>query len=280
MATTVGSLSIPMGVAVGYVLPALIVQESSGKSDVGSLMLLEAFIVGVVTVLVFLLFKNTPSVAPSYAAQAKKESFKEGLRIALKNKNFLLAVLGFGLGQGTLNAFTTVVQQITSPYGYSSTDNSIFGSLAIFFGLVGSAVAGVFVTKTMKYKVTLMSILVSSAISFIILLLSLEWGTLGLVCGAVSLFGFCLMPILPIGFELGCELTFPVGEATINGIMNCSGQVFGILQILIAFAFGNSPYLVIFMGVFCVTLGTVFVLFCKEELRRIKKNELGTELSK
>jgi hypothetical protein len=37
------------------------------------------------------------------------------------------------------------------------------------------------------------------------------------------------MPIIPLALELGCELTFPVGEAMSSGILMTSGQLVGIL---------------------------------------------------
>lgn len=44
----------------------------------------------------------------------------------------------------------------------------------------------------------------------------------------VFLFRFFMTGLLPVGFELAAELTYPEPEATSAGLLNAASQVFGI----------------------------------------------------
>lgn len=38
-----------------------------------------------------------------------------------------------------------------------------------------------------------------------------------------------MVPVMPLSFELACELSFPVGEAIAAGILVTGGQLIGII---------------------------------------------------
>ena len=154
MATTVGSMSNPLGVAVGFGLPAVIVTASKGKNEIFNLMIVEAIICTVVLVLVIFLFKNKPEYPPSISASQEREDFIPALKASFKNKSFLLLLLAFSMGQGALNALATLIDLISTPYGFDSTDNSIFGGLLIICGLIGAGLVGAVVTAYHKYKLS------------------------------------------------------------------------------------------------------------------------------
>ena len=45
---------------------------------------------------------------------------------------------------------------------------------------------------------------------------------------ALSL-GFFLAPTSPLSYELGCELTFPVGEAFVVGILLAGSEIMAVI---------------------------------------------------
>jgi len=61
-----------------------------------------------------------------------------------------------------------VVAAITAPFGFSGTDNAMFGAVFIFFGVFGSFIIGSYLDKTAKYKLVI-NITTASAILFIAL---------------------------------------------------------------------------------------------------------------
>ena len=43
--------------------------------------------------------------------------------------------------------------------------------------------------------------------------------------------GFTALPLLPLSFDLACELTFPIGEALTTGLLMTGGQIVGAIEV-------------------------------------------------
>lgn len=88
----------------------------------------------------------------------------------------------------------------------------VFGIGLIFSGVTGSILASLYVKKTLFYKRVLVGLCLMSLIFMV-----LETGILILIDSTmitfigICLIGFCATPILPITYDLGCEVAFPVG---------------------------------------------------------------------
>jgi hypothetical protein len=48
---------------------------------------------------------------------------------------------------------------------------------------------------------------------------------------SILLLGSGLTPLLPLSFDFGCEIVFPVGEAQVTGVLMTGGQIIGILEV-------------------------------------------------
>lgn len=75
---------------------------------------------------------------------------------------------------------------------------------------------------------------------------------------------------LPVGFELGCELTYPEPEGTSTGLINAAAQIFGILLttmysklIIFTDEFWANVCLIV-----TLSIGTLLTAFIPSDLRR------------
>ena len=91
-----------------------------------------------------------------------------------------------------------------------------------------------YVEKTKKYKKALQFCSIMAFIGKILFIALLSTCNFWLISIGISFIGFFLLPILPLGFELACEITFPVGEAVSNGALMAGSQVFGVLMVTIS----------------------------------------------
>ena len=268
MATTVGSMAFPLGVAVGFLLPAVIVTDADNKSQVVLLMLVEAIISTVALGLVVILLKKEPKHPPSVSAAQKREEFWPALRKVAKNRSFLCLVVTFSMGQGAMNALATLIDLISKPYGYTESDNSIFGILLILCGLAGAGVIGFIVTKTRRYKNICILVSIGTLSSFIAFILTLSLKSIAITCAMVALMGFTLTPVMPISYELGAELTYPIGEAMIGGILNTGAQVVGIFEVGLSYLLQNQPMIINAICIAGIAIGVISLLFVEEKLNR------------
>jgi hypothetical protein len=45
--------------------------------------------------------------------------------------------------------------------------------------------------------------------------------------------GILFIPMMPLCFDYGCDILFPVGEAQITGTLMTAGQIIGILFVIL-----------------------------------------------
>ncbi len=79
-------------------------------------------------------------------------------------------------------------------------------------GVAGSIIWSLYLKKTTNYKLTIRAIPTISVIVMIFICIALSAhafiASVFILGGAV---GFSITPILPISYDLGCELSFPIG---------------------------------------------------------------------
>ena len=82
---------------------------------------------------------------------------------------------------------------------------------------------------------------------------------------------------LPVGFELGVELTYPENEATVTGFLNASAQFFGVLLTLglgeiMSLAGENSVLYANLVACVVIGLAACLSLMIREKLNRTEIN--------
>lgn len=76
--------------------------------------------------------------------------------------------------------------------------------------------------------------------------------------------------LLPVGFELAAELTYPEPEGTTAGLLNASSQVFGIIFTNIYSVLFETFNDIWANGAMAIMLavGTILTVFIRSDLRR------------
>jgi hypothetical protein len=102
--------------------------------------------------------------------------------------------------------------------------------------------------------------------------------TFYLSIGIIALLGFFLTPIVPISYEVGCEVAFPIGEAQITGMLNGGSLIFAfiadsILTAAIGFGTKLKSTLFIFILTLMILLGPLLYFFVNID----EKVEKGAE---
>ena len=248
-------------------------------------MLVEAVIISVVAALDLALFHSKPWIPPSPSAGEDRESFMQAIRLLLRNRPYKTLLFAFSMGMGTFNALATMIQELVSPYGFTSVcstqfDVSVFGALIIISGLIGSGVVSVIVTKTRAYKITIATMFTASVAMGLVYVFSLWAESFPVTATVVFLFGFIMTPVLPVSYELGCEVTYPIGEAMSGGLLNTGGQAVGIVQVgIIALLAQYSVFAANLQMIPFLCLGAVGALMVKQELVRTKQDEKTSSLT-
>lgn len=111
----------------------------------------------------------------------------------------------------------------------------MLGAIIIVSGLVGSIVMGLFVEKTRKYRKALIICVLSALFAFGFFIGAMFVQNIIVLAIVTTFLGFFMTPILPLGLEFACEITFPIGEAVTGGTMIGMSQLVGAIQVTIMF---------------------------------------------
>lgn len=256
-----------VGTAIGFFIPSLFVNRES-KQEIANLMIAQAGICVIMCGIVTCLFKKKPEFPPSVSASQERELFWPAFKKVFQNRDYLLLVLAFSMSNGTLNVLATLIDLISKPYGFSTFDNSVFGTLLIASGIIGAVVLGGIVTVLKKYKKVCIFTCLGALVSLLLFIYTLEEKSMIITCFSISLLGLVLTPLQPISYEFGIELTYPIGEAMTGGILVCAGQIIGIIQIGLSYALQNQPIIIGFICMAGLGLGGIALAFARENLQR------------
>ena len=198
---------------------------------------------------------------PNPIAAEKKVTMTIGLKSLFKNKDFIYLMIMFFIGLGTFNAILTMIDTMfkNRTLDYDSTlAPGIVGGLIVVGGIFGAVIISALSDKYHKRKIFLI-LAAGMAIPLTLLLQFLSSIVLLGICGFV--FGFFLIPALPVGLTYAVEKTHPVPEATSNGVLMLCGQISGIPIVL------------------CFNMTLITVLFCVAFVVAFLMKEIGPAAS-
>ncbi|XP_047520542.1 uncharacterized MFS-type transporter C09D4.1-like isoform X1 [Pieris napi] len=240
-ACSIGVFGNQLGIALGFLLPPIIVRAQGTVEEIGEdfkfMFYLVAAITTVLSVLIVLFFKAAPASPPSAAADlgaALDSNFLQSLKKLMTNRNYILLLISYGLNIGVFYAISTLLNELVLRYyPGANADAGRIGLVIVVAGMVGSVVCGYILDKTHRFKETTLAVYAASVVGMIIFTFTLDCGKIGVVYFSSIILGFFMTGYLPVGFEFASEVTYPEPEGTTSGILNACVQVFGIILTLL-----------------------------------------------
>ena len=159
-----------------------------------------------------------------------------------KNRNYLLLGLTYNAQYGSYSCLGAIVSSLVTPFGYSTSETSILGATFIVAGLIGSFVCSYFLDKHKTYLKVVRTISAGCVIFAALFYVTLPSKNIYLFTANIFCLGFCMIPIIPVGYAFSVELTFPVSEAMSNGIYALTAQILGSLLTVGATKLSNWHY--------------------------------------
>ena len=268
-ANSVGLLCSYFGMCVGLLLtPVLLESGMTIKS-----MLLTYGAVGVVSAILFLIFvKEKPPTPPCPEELAGRSDFKEGIKFALKKKNFILALLMFFCVFGVFNTFFTMIEPILrnlTNEGVDATQVGIIGVIILGIGIIGSLIISLISDKDKQHKRLPYMIVVN--IGFALFLAMKGFGGLAI---AAAIYGFFIVGGAPLTLTFAAESCYPTSEGTSEGLLMFMGNVAGVIFLGAASLFGTNHRMLMVAMIAVTVFYIVLMFFAKEiKLEKAKQEE-------
>lgn len=275
-ATMIISIANPVGGALGQLISPM-------PTDTRLSILILGIISTASTPFIFLI-KEAPPIAPTYAGSRKPPNLTLLLRtmrglqcsrtdlysyMTVRERiDFILIVSVFGVLVGGANAFSLLTAQIFEPVGYSNMTSGLFGAALLLCGLIAAIITAPLFDRvfTRHLAITLKVLVPVVAGAWLSLIWVTKAGHTASIFVVVAIIGMGSLIMLPVGLELGCEITRNSGGS--SALLWFSGNLFGIMFVLVESALRASstasPPLnmhrsLIFNGVFIVVCS--FLIF-------------------
>ena len=208
----------------------------------------------------------------------RNNNIASDLKTLFANKNYAFLLISNSIAYGIANYLSIALETITSKFGFSSQEISIFGICVIIFGLIGCGICSYLSAINRKYKkiclITMIATLVFTLTIYFIMKAQIFYLSVINSC----LLGIFLMPVLPLSLELGCEITVPVRVMISSGFLNCCGGLFSIIPLVIAYGFDNQPLPCFMIIIISETIAIFFMALVKENSISIIENSPKTRV--
>jgi MFS family permease len=266
LATTAGAIANNFGVAVGMLLPPLIVNaEHNGRGAFAFLFGLQLALTVVDVAVGAAVIPALPDTPPSASAEMRllrgaaraPAAADEGQTLvgegqrggavavclaslwaqiasakeAFRAPSFPSLVALLGIAVGTMWAISTLSVQLFTPFGIDEGVVGWMGFTNIVVGIVTSCGAGYAIDRVRRYRApvaafTAMSVVMLGLIAACLFGVERPGGAVFALYAAL---GAAQSSLIPVVFEFAVELTFPVDEATSGNMLMMAANFSGIV---------------------------------------------------
>lgn len=251
--TGLGSLAMYLGIILGMVLTPFVV----GNSGIDGMLLIFGIVALGSTFIFLVLAREKPPTPPCPPEMEERSLVLDGLKQALRRRDFILLLVIFSIGLGAFNSVSTWIEEILRPRGFSMEQAGIAGGLMVTAGIVGAVVMPMLSDRVRKRVPFLILALVGTIPGLVGIAFAPSYS---LLLASAFVLGFFLLSAGPIGFQYGAEITNPAPEGTSNGMLLLVGQISGILFILGMDSFRStgdgsmSPSLIVIIALLAISL--------------------------
>ncbi|KAG9188945.1 hypothetical protein G6011_05813 [Alternaria panax] len=224
-ATALASLANPFGAALASLINPFL-------GDVPTTVLIVSCIATAACIPSFFIPASPPS-PPSASSAISKTPVLASLKHMLRTPSFYLVFLTFSIYTGFFNAFTSLLNQILYPYGYTEDEAGICGAVLIVVGLVAAAAASPIADRTHAYLLGIKMLCPVLSMAYLAIIWAPQTRTIVAPYVLSAVLGACSFSLLPIALEYIVEITFPASPEVSSTICWVGGQVFGALFIVI-----------------------------------------------
>lgn len=232
---------------------------------------------------IFIFFPKKPPLPPCPSASIQREGFLDGLKNLLRCGQFWLVGSVYGISLGVLNCWSSVLDVVLKPYDIDQKEAGWIGFYSVCSACVVSLIVARFAdtfSRVMKWLV--LSFYIVGTASFIVFALA----TIKIIPASTAIFYATIIvgmtalnAAVPLIFELSCELSYPTGEGTTNGVLtiinNLAGFIFLFIMMIPNISSDWTNWTIV--GASGVCLPLLFLM--KEQYNRLEIDEHNPHLT-
>ena len=192
----------------------------------------------VLFVLVVVYFPRSPPKPPSEVSFSKREDLLPSVGKIVKKPKFWCLAFVYGLFSGVFNSYLSILDVDLQPKGFSQVLAGWIGSTTTLAGAIGGVIFANLADRLRRHnpvKKLLLMLLCVGFCSFLLFVLSVKAFSLSLAANKAVVFvtvvvtGICSASSVPLVFEMGSDILFPISEELIGSMLVLVQNVFGSL---------------------------------------------------
>lgn len=231
-ATALMSLANPLGQAIGtLVVPFM----ATSPSEISTMTLYVALLFTFTTC--FAVFTPArPATAESPEAHIRGQPFSKSIQSLAASPEFYYILIQFAVLVAAFNAFATLVEQLTRPYGFTDVQAGVIGAVVVVVGLFSGVATAPILDKTHAYKLPIVMCVTASSASYLAMIFAIRPYSSGVFIGVIVLaavIGCSGLILLPLALELATQVTLPVAPEITSALLWVGGQGLGGIFIII-----------------------------------------------
>ncbi|CAE6468622.1 unnamed protein product [Rhizoctonia solani] len=153
--------------------------------------------------------QSSPPMAQIFRAFAGRARQGEAFMSSRERIDMVIITLLFGTLVGAFSAFSILISQIFTPYGYSSDEAGIMGGVLILAGIVGAGIFSPLVDRYLTNRLALVAKLLVPLLAacYISLIWDVRVNNYAGIYVVMVTIGVSSFTLLPVALEIGCEVT-------------------------------------------------------------------------
>jgi len=260
-ATAVGLITLAnlVGTALGMLFTPILLETLS----IARIQLMYGVIAAVTAVLFLLLAREKPATPPCAPGQEVRALMLDGLKHALKIREFWLYLAVFFVAMGIFNGISTWVENIIRPRGFTPGDAGTLGAVIVIGGVVGAVVLPPISDRMHKRQPFILAGFVAAIPALVgVTFATSHW----LLFTAAFALGFTLVSVAPIGMQYAAEITYPTPEGTSNGLIQLAGQASVVFVYIMEYLrSGNGAFTPgLLLAIALLMIGAVLIIRMKD----------------
>ncbi|KAG6866771.1 hypothetical protein C0991_011430 [Blastosporella zonata] len=153
--------------------------------------------------------KASPSLKSLIYAMLGMKTSDDAVMTLRERTDFALVIFIFGFLVGGTNSFAILTGQVYEPVGYTSTESGLLGACLLLTGIVAAIITAPLFDRVFTHHLALSAKILVPIVgaAWLSLIWAVKPNNLGGLFAVMTIIGVCSVTMLPIGLELGCELT-------------------------------------------------------------------------
>ena len=132
-------------------------EVDDAKNRIFNYLLVQSIYLTVLLIPSIFLLKSQPPTPPCFSAKVGALSPKESLPKLLKNRNYVILLVSFGLFFGNIQGLSPNTAPMAALEGFSASQVSILFGCVVLMSVIGSIVLGKIVALTKRFKLTMLT---------------------------------------------------------------------------------------------------------------------------